>query len=227
MRQTVTLLLVGIACSSERPAPTPPTVVAAADAAVIDAAPPVDAAPSSLEDALAALRTRQLAAAADVIAARVAQQKPKMRLTRDEALAAARALLELDREPFRALHAVMPRSTVELARAVRERGVTIEQADAIARYLVAVVRALDFERLAVFDENHSHVTGRDWPDIDYSGERMTWQSQRDDWSPRGVKSFKRATYIHAYFVGAERLPHWKKVYRPRGKMSDVPPPSVR
>jgi hypothetical protein len=39
-----------------------------------------------------------------------------------------------------------------------------------------------------------------------------------------VKSFKRAAFIHAYFVGAEPLPHWKRVYRPRGRMADVTPP---
>jgi hypothetical protein len=65
--------------------------------------------------------------------------------------------VELDRDALRALHAVMPRSTVELARAVRERGLPIEEADAIARYLVRVVEVL-----------------------------------------------KRARFIHAYFVGAER-----------------------
>ena len=229
MRQTVTGVgfVVVLACASERPPPTPvPPVVPAVDAREFDAA--VDAAPVGLDEALAALRARDFAAAADAIAARVAQAKPKMRLTRDEGYAAARALLELaDRESIRELHAVMPRSTVELARAVRERGVSVDEAEAIARYLASVVRGLDFQRLGVFDENHSHVTGRDWPDIDYTGEGMTWQGQRDDWSPRGVKSFKRAVYIHAYFVGAERLPHWKKVYRPRGKMAAVAPPSAQ
>jgi hypothetical protein len=83
---------------------------------------------------------------------------------------------------------------------------------------------LDFARLHVFDENHSHVTGREWPEIDYSGEGMTWQGQRAYWHPRGVESFKRAAFIHAYFVGAEPMPHWKRVYRPRGKMADVAPP---
>ena len=117
--------------------------------------------------------------------------------------------------------AVMPRSTVELARAVGERGVALADADDIAAYLVRVTQALRFERLDRFDENHSHVTGRDWPDIDYTGEGMTWQSQKADWSPKGVVDFKKRAHIHAYFTGAEKLPHWDKVYRPRGKLADL------
>lgn len=206
-----------IACSSERRAPAPPAPSTPPPIVVADATARIDAS----ADVFADLRTRGYADAADVIERRVAQQEPKMKLTAEQGVAAATALVDLDRDAFRELHAVMPRSTVELARAVRERGVSADEADAIARYLVRVVKALSFERLATFDENHSHVTGRDWPDIDYTGERMTWQSQRADWAPKGVISFKRASFIHAYFVGAERLPHWQRVYRPRGKMRDV------
>lgn len=234
-------ILVVVACSAERrPATSPPEVPSAESDRAAEAAPPVppadapaipvpDAAlPRTLDDALAALRARELGAAADVIERRAAQKQRKMKLSGEAALAAALALLDLaEREPVRALVTVMPRSTVELARAVRERGVPVEGADEIARYLVRVVEVLQFDRLSVFDENHSHVTGRQWHEIDYSGEGMTWQGQRDYWTPRGVRSFTRAADIHAYFVGAEKLPHWNRVYRPRGKMADVAPPSGR
>jgi cytochrome c peroxidase len=180
---------------------------------------------ATLEAALAGLRADKLAAAADVIAARIAQPRPKMKLTSEQGRFAANALKRLAVSPdIRALHAVMPRSTVELARAVRDRGVTTADADAIARYLVKMVAVLAFAALDKFDENHSHVIGRDWSDIDYTGEGMTWQSQQADWSPKGVTSFKRAAFIDAYFRGAERLPHWAKVYQPRGKLADVPKP---
>ncbi|MBA3464288.1 MAG: hypothetical protein H0T46_30325 [Deltaproteobacteria bacterium] len=219
MRIALALL---IACSSERsaapPVRTPPIAIAA------DAAAPIDATIDAAVDVFVDLRARGFEKAAELIEQRVAQPKPKMKLSVDQGRAAAAALVVLDRPAVRELHAVMPRSTVELARAVRERGVSVEEADAIARYLVRVVQALSFERLATFDENHSHVIGRDWPDIDYTGEGMTWQSQRADWEPKGVISFKRAPFIHAYFVGAERLPHWKRVYRPRGRMRDVQAP---
>jgi hypothetical protein len=65
------------------------------------------------------------------------------------------------------------------------------------------------------------VTGRHWHEIDYSGEGMTWQGQQAEWSRQGVADFRTAASIHAYFVGAEPLPHWRKVYRPRGRMADV------
>ena len=213
--------------SDERPSPAPtlPLVgqVAHVDAsAAIDA--PIDAtgAPATLDEALAALRRRDFAVAADHIRRRVEQRAPKMRLLPAEAIAAALALLATaDHVSIRELHAVMPRSTIELARAVKERGVELEEAKAIASYLVAVISALRFERLAVFDENHSHVIGREWSEIDYTGESMTWQSQRAAWVPRGVVSFERAVYIHAYFVGAEKLPHWERVYKPVGRLSQV------
>lgn len=218
--------LVGLAACRE-PSPAKQIRVASPDAAPTPDAPMPDAAvladaapPTTLDAALAELREAGFVAAAEAIARRVAQPKPKMKLSPAEALTAALALLE-HREQLRALHDVMPRSTVELARAVRERGVPIAEVERIASYLVEVVRALDFERLATFDENHSHVTGRDWPEIDYTGEGMTWQSQKADWQPRGVADFRTVASIHAYFVGAEKLPHWKKVYRPRGMMSAV------
>jgi hypothetical protein len=217
------------------PIATRPAISDAAYATMDPAAPPstddeipIDVA-AALRAGLEELRSRGYGEAARIIDARIAQTKPKMKLSDEDGVSVASAIVDLDREmrdALLALHAVMPRSTVELARAVRERGVSVDEAEAIARYLVRVVETLDFDRLATFDENHSHVTGRDWPDIDYTGEGMTWQGQKADWEPKGVTSFKRATFIHAYFVGAERLPHWKRVYRPRGpkKMRDVTPP---
>ena len=202
-------------------APPPPPATSAppvAPASAPDAAPPA----ATLEEGLAGLRDVGMAEAADVIARRVAQARAKMRLTRQEGRAAAASLVALaDREAWRALHAVMPRSTVELARAVAERGLPVADAEAIARYLVQVVGALRFERLATFDDNHSHVTGRDWHEIDYSGEGMTWQGQKAYWVPRGVVSFRKAEHIRAYFTAAERMEHWKRVYRPRGRMADL------
>lgn len=223
-------LVLLLACSGERGASTAARseprlaeVAAASDASI--ATPDAAATPRTLDDVLDALRARDYGAAAEVIAKRSAQRERKMRLSADEALAAATALLDVaDREAFRSLVAVMPRSTVELARAVHERGVPVEEAETIARYLADVAATLAFERLHVFDENHSHVTGREWHEIDYSGEGMTWQGQRDYWTPHGVRSFETAADIHAYFVGAEKLPHWKKVYRPRGRMAGVTPP---
>lgn len=208
------VLSVFVACSGEQtPARDPaPVEVHATRSAPLDAAPP-DAA-VVLDPTLA-----------EIIDRRTQQTSPKMRLTREEAERAMAAVRAVQSRPaVEALARVMPRSTVELARAVAERGVPVEELDRIASYLVRVVETIQPERLSTFDDNHSHVTGRDWPDIDYTGENMTWQGQRDAWVPKGVVNFKRAEYIHAYFIGAEKLAHWARVYRPRGRMASVTPP---
>ena len=214
-------LAFGVACSGESSTRGPSLEQhATAPRIVADAAP----IPDAPVDALAALRTRD-PNLADVIARRVAQTSAKMKLSVEQGQTVAAAVLAvLDRPPVQVLARVMPRSTVELARAAAERGVSLEELDAIASYLARVVATIQPQRLATFDDNHSHVTGRDWHEIDYSGESMTWEGQRDAWVPKGVTSFKRAEYIHAYFVGAEKLAHWKRVYQPRGKMADLEKP---
>ena len=176
-------------------------------------------------DVLDRLREAGYPEAVEILAARVRQRAAKMKLTERQAIDVAWKMVQLygRLDWIEALHRVMPRSTIELVRAVEERGVPLDEAEAIARYLVAVVAALDFERLASFDENHSHVTGRRWSEIDYAGEEMTWEGQRDYWTPRGVPDFRSAAAIDAYFRGAEQLPHWRKVYRPRGTMAAVTP----
>ena len=50
---------------------------------------------------------------------------------------------------------------------------------------------------------------------------MTWQTQRAYWTPKGVIDFKKAEHIHAYFRHASELPHFDRVYRPRGAMADL------
>ncbi len=184
------------------------------------ARPPIDAAPpplpATLAERLVLLRQDRLAAAADVIAARVGQRSPKMKLTTDEGVAVAGYLLtrisEMSR--VRRLHAIMPHTTVELVRAVAERDVAPDEADRIASYLTRLVDHLAFSRLERFDINHSHVVGREWHEIDYSGEKMTWPAQAKYWSKQGVINFKKAEYIHRYFAHARKLPHFTRVYRP-------------
>ena len=149
-----------------------------------------------------------------------------MKLTRAEAVAVAAALRRrLPRmRAVRALHEVMPRSTVELVRAIEERGLPEEEAEAMAAYLVELARVLRPGNLAQLDANHSHVIGRRWHEIDYSGEGTTWQARRAEWSRHGVGDFRSAAHLHRYFTAEERLPYFRRIYRPRGRMADVPPP---
>lgn len=204
-----------LACSSgaskdQEPAPPPAPVIA--PMATIDASLPVDAFPA--------------AAALAIIEERVAQSEPKMKLTPAAGAAAVGYLAtHLERSAdLRRLHGVMPHSTVELARAIEERGVTADEADRIARYLVHLTHTLDFAKLRRFDINHSHVTGRAWHEIDYTGEGMTWQGQQKYWAKKGVIDFKRAAHIHAYMIRAYRMPHFARAYAPRGTIDAVKRP---
>jgi hypothetical protein len=123
----------------------------------------------------------------------------------------------------RALHDVMPRSFVELVRAVEERGLPESEAEAMALYLVRLTGALRFGNLAQFDANHSHVIGREWHEIDYAGEGTTWRKRRAEWSRHRVGDFKSAVHLHRYFTAEERLRYFRRIYRPRGRMADVAP----
>lgn len=155
--------------------------------------------------------------AAAVIRERVAQRSAKMKLTAGEGERAARALREqLARSPaLRRLAPRMPHTAVELARAVAERDLPAADAGAIADYLGQLIAALDFGNLARFDRNHSHVTGRRWREIDYSGEGMTWQGQKRYWSARGVGDFRSVAHIDKYFRQAARMAYFDRIYRPR------------
>jgi len=189
-------------------------------------APPASAPLPSLEQALARLRSQRLGAAADVLAARVAQRGAKMKLApsqaRDAALALARRLPSSP--SLRALHDVMPQSLVELVRAVEERSLPVGDAEAIAAYLVRLTSTLRLGNLAHFDANHSHVIGRHWHEIDYTGEGTTWQARRKHWARFGVADFRTATHVHRYFVAESKLGYFKRIYRPRGRMADVAAP---
>ena len=166
-----------------------------------------------------------LTALVAILRQRTEKRGPKMRLSQNQARDAESYVRELvvSIEPLKTLTQVMPHSAIELSRAVFERGVTHRDASEIATYLLAFTRALQFQNLAQLDINHSHVIGREWPDIDYSGESMTWRSQKAYWQPRGVVDFKKAQHIHAYFRHAYHLPHFARIYKPQRTLDQFSP----
>ncbi|MEM9490224.1 MAG: hypothetical protein AAGC55_13845 [Myxococcota bacterium] len=184
----------------------------------------------SLDDALVQLEREDLAGVAVVIRGRVAQRAAKMKLSAEQGRDAAGYVLAARIAVARLgeMAEIMPHSTVELARAVAERGVSDAAAAEIVAFHLAFTRAMRFGKLRNFDVNHSHVVGRDWRDIDYSGEGMTWQGQKAYWEPKGVADFKSAAHIYAYFRQAYHLPHFSRVYRPAGALEDFAwPPTDR
>lgn len=219
LRSQKTALIVAViaglfACSgqTEEPRQAEPVSLPPAPSVALDAA----------SDAVEFSATETIA----IIEARTAQRAPKMKLDAEQASAALGHLRkQLERSTaLRRLHSLMPHSTIELCRAIGERGVAPTEGDRIAEYLTHLVAVLEFGNLRQFDINHSHVTGRQWHEIDYSGESMTWQGQKKYWAKRGVGDFKTAEHIHAYMKSASRLPHFARVYKPRGSFDAVQAP---
>jgi hypothetical protein len=176
--------------------------------------------PRSLDAALAMLRQDGHDAVADVISARVSQEKPKRRLTPEQGLhACCYALGDLPRMPSALrLSVLMPKTTIELLIAARERGVPRTEAEGMAAYMLRLRESMGMQNPKPFDENTSHVIGRQWHEIDYSGEGMTWQGQMDFYAPKGVPDFRSEASLRRFFGIEAKMPYFKRLYRPQGAL---------
>jgi hypothetical protein len=201
------------------PASPPPSAAPAASTPAPSDAGPLTAEPT-LDDRLQALRDAGLAPLAEIIARRVTQQRRKMKLTEDEAQLVAQELLQelpgLAR--VRALSEAMPKASIELVRSTRERGVPGAEAERIAIYLLEVRTQLAMDNPTPFDENCSHVVGREWQDIDYRDEGMTWQRQQSIYLPKGVPNFKTVANIRQFFRVESNAPYFQKLYQVKGSV---------
>jgi hypothetical protein len=171
-----------------------------------------------LSQALERVRVAGFRTAAELVATRAAQSRQKMKLSLGEGIALAQALADLLPElgETRRLLGTMPKAAVELVRSVAERGVARDEAERMAHYLLALHAALDMENPAPLDENTSHVIGREWHEIDYRGEGMTWEKQKSIYAPRGVPDFKTALHLETFFRIESKAAYFQKLYRPRG-----------
>ena len=160
---------------------------------------------------------------AAILKKREAQSHFKMKMTEEEAKATGLYILEyLPSMPStQKLMKILPKTTVELVRAVGERGVSQKDAEQISDYLINFLDVMKFQNTKSFDENTSHVIGREWQQIDYRGEGMTWQSQKHDWEPLGVINYKKAEYVHNYMKNAATLPYFRRIYHPQGSINNV------
>jgi hypothetical protein len=153
-----------------------------------------------------------------VLKARLTQNKPKMKLSQAE-VAAFIQFLKKQQAPLpqlESLETVLPKTTVELWRAIQERGLSFEEAEKMAAYLLFFVKQAEFKNKAAFDENTSHLIGREWSEIDYSGENLNGQTQRRHYLPYGILDFKTAAHLKLFFKVEARLPYFNKSYRPKG-----------
>lgn len=163
------------------------------------------------------LRAAGFAAAADSIRSRMEQEQPKMRLSRQQADKIVSYFQEhMPSMPkTRELHSRMPRSTVELVRAVGERGVPAEEAERISGFLVYFTDHMRFRNLKQLDVNTSHVIGRQWKEIDFSGEGTNWRWQKNHWGEHGVRDFQHAADVCRYFRAASKYRFFKRIYKAR------------
>jgi hypothetical protein len=207
----------------ETPVPlaTPAQSVAPASQAALPApaeAPPPTKPAATLDEALTRARAAGFGAAAEIVALRVRQERRKMKLEPDEGLRAANYLSEElpEMQKTRELLVVMPKTTVELVRSVRERGVLRSEAERMAEYLSKLHGALEFQNPAPFDENCSHVIGREWHEIDYRGEGMTWENQKRIYARHGVVHFRDLENLERFFRVESKASYFQKLYRPAG-----------
>ncbi len=145
-----------------------------------------------------------------------------MRLSGEEGLRAASYLLEgLPVMPrVRALIGVMPKTCVELVRGVNERGVQAQDAESIADYLARMIDSMRLARVGTFDECCSHVLGRRWSQVDYSGESLDPRKQERFYSSRGVPDLLTAVHVRRYFAVESEMPYFKWIFNPQGPLPE-------
>ena len=152
-----------------------------------------------------------------ILELRLHQLKPKMKLyPKDiESLKNFMGQLAAPTPHLIALQKLLPKTTLELLRSTENRGVPLKETEKMAAYLQKIVTGFEFKNSAAFDENTSHIIGREWREIDYSGEGMTWEGQRRQYIPYGIVNFKSLGCVEKFFAVESKLPYFTKVYRPQ------------
>ncbi|MBU0532273.1 hypothetical protein KKB44_02145 [Candidatus Micrarchaeota archaeon] len=172
-------------------------------------------------ESLQALRDNGFGKAADVLEYRVAGKERNMDISQKRAVLISTDILEFlpSMEKAQKLLEIMPHSTVELIVSITERGVSVQEAEGIAEFHLAFTKHMQFRKLDQFDRNHSHVIGRDWPEINYTGDGTTWQQRKQDWNKHGVENFQTAANICRYMRAASKKNYFKKAHKPKKSWS--------
>ena len=192
-------------------------ILSPAFAEIIDARSPIEQTQKTTQHAVSL--PKQWSALQPIMNVRVNQKKAKMKLNKAQSLALSNFLSLLSTPTPRLLHlqTILPKTTLELLRSVESRGVSLNEAEKMAEYLDKLIKEFKFRNIAAFDENTSHIIGREWSEIDYSGEHMTWQKQKQKqkYKPYGVENFKSEKNLIKFFAVESRLPYFNKIYKPR------------
>ncbi len=152
-----------------------------------------------------------------ILQMRVKQKSSKMKL-KEEDVIKFQEFLNLAKDnldELKDLKNILPKTTIELLMAIRFRNVTFSNAELIAQYLNSFVTSCKFANNGAFDENTSHIIGRKWDEIDYSGENISWQEQQKKYRTYGITDFKTLDNIERFFKVEAKLPYFFKTYRPK------------
>lgn len=149
-----------------------------------------------------------------ILQARYTQLQPKMKLSKVQldSFISFLANLKQPTPELLKLQDILPKTTLELMRAIELRGVTVSAAEQMALYLQTVPAKFGIKNIAAFDENTSHIIGREWSEIDYGGEGMTWQKQQLKYKPYNITNFKTLDNLTRFFPVESELPYFRKVY---------------
>jgi len=152
-----------------------------------------------------------------ILDSRVEQTARKMKLQESNAKSLEQFLNSTDYNfiYLAELQNFLPKTTLELLIAINERWLDIREADLMAKYLQELLESYNFQNVAAFDENTSHIIGRQWLEIDYSGENMTWQGQKAKYAPYGIVNFKSVDCLKKFFKVESKLPYFTKIYKPK------------
>ncbi len=167
--------------------------------------------PETLDEAL----DRMDAGIAETIRSRIDSGR-KMEINEEEAFAISLYMIEPQSEQISALSQVLPKASIELVRSIHERNVLPDDANGIAEFLTRFLDEQNMRRPDKFDENLSHVIGRQWKEIDYSGEGMTWQKAKSIFEPMGIPDFKTAEHVERYYQWESKQAYFRRLYGPRG-----------
>lgn len=150
-----------------------------------------------------------------IICARLTQPIQKMKLTKHQVNHFIGFLWTIppSTPSLLALTDLLPKTTLALLRGVEMRGVPLDEAEKMAAYLSKVPEIYSVHNIAAFDENTSHIMGRQWHEIDYSGEGMTWQQQQQKYAPYDITDFKSLVNLEKFFPVESQLPYFKEAYQ--------------
>ena len=152
----------------------------------------------------------------EILKNRLNQKSLKMKLKKEEVEEFEKFLTEtkLDLSEFDRLQEILPKTTIELIMSLIYRDVDYVQAKLIAVYLRDFAVSCKFKNINAFDNNTSHIIGRRWNEIDYSGEGMTWQKQEAKYAKYGITDFRTLENIKKFFPVESKLPYFNKIYQP-------------